>query len=586
MKHAFSLPPLLLIMLMSLAFLTNCQNREMTAHLNQADSLLDHDNAQAAYDLLQPDSAFYASTSSGFRNRFMLTFFNAKDQLFIPLNDDSMMLEVEKFYTARMLNNEATLARYLVAACYRDMGLPTMAQQWASKAIEQADTTKADFNFILLYKAEMLLGYTYETHLSAHNPMEQYNQAAFHALKAKDSMRRNDARLAVASNYISNGKLDKGIALSKECLHYMQGNCKLRQSNSLFITYQNLCRAYYKKGLVDESEKYLNSMQSANPHINAGIVDGDLYKSYYANKINILKYRQEYDSAISLAKMEQASQYPIYKYEAAYRLSELYHEKGCEDSAYKYLAIYNDYMDSALVRKQEAILQKYQHQTDIMNVRAQIKSYNEENRQRRVLFAIVVICSFVICMVIKRQKHKKYEIVTQELKDRSTKLEKLENYCKNLEKESQEYKANIAQLKKDLLFARGEIKGITPPSASEMLFKERLAAIMQTETMKQWQKIIQQGSEPTKAIYDQMLEEVRVIAPDTYDLLCNKAYIKDNNTLRLCLLIIFQTKNKLISSFFKWTPQLVSNSKSRLNECIFNQKSALCFIENLLTYKK
>ena len=194
----------------------------MSAQLDMADRLMDHDSIQQAYELLSPDSARFAQASRSLSMRYMLTFFNVKDQLILPLNDDSMMVEVENYYANHGNANEQTLSRYLLAACYRDMRLSSKAQQWALRAIEQADTTERNFDFRLLYKAELLLGGTYEASVPFSMVRDAYNQAAYHALKANDSLRWGMGKQLAASTMMQTGQLDESIEISKRCLRIFQ----------------------------------------------------------------------------------------------------------------------------------------------------------------------------------------------------------------------------------------------------------------------------------------------------------------------------------------------------------------------------
>ena len=157
-------------------------DKPMQAKLDRIDSLINNNRIDEAYRLMRNDSVKYAQASHSLCMRYMLAYTDVKNRLFIPLTDDSMMVEVEKFYASKGNPNEQTKARYLLAACYRDMNIDLEAQKWATTAIENADTTYQHFDYRILYNAYILLGNSFHSATSTETTLDAYEQATYYAL--------------------------------------------------------------------------------------------------------------------------------------------------------------------------------------------------------------------------------------------------------------------------------------------------------------------------------------------------------------------------------------------------------------------
>ena len=169
-------------------------------------------------EFLRKDSAKAANASEEDAMHYMLTLHNAKDQAYVPLTDESMMKKVEAYYSKHGHTNERTLARYLLAACYRDQNLYMESQHWANLAEEGADTTATDFNFDLLYKVCALRAQTFAFRVSKEVYLEDFQRAAYYAQKAGEGLKVAEANCRVALTYFNMGKFDKARREYENCI--------------------------------------------------------------------------------------------------------------------------------------------------------------------------------------------------------------------------------------------------------------------------------------------------------------------------------------------------------------------------------
>lgn len=564
-------------------FLSSCSDRrQMSAQLDMADRLMDHDSIQQAYELLSPDSARFAQASRSLSMRYMLTFFNVKDQLFVPLNDDSMMVEVENYYANHGNANEQTLSRYLLAACYRDMRLSSKAQQWALRAIEQADTTERNFDFRLLYKAELLLGGTYEASVPFSMVRDAYNQAAYHALKANDSLRWGMGKQLAASTMMQTGQLDESIEISKRCLRIFQKYPN--RPNAMFSSYLNLARIYCEKGYGSEAHAALEKARHVNKVIEEDIERSGLFSAYYANKVSVFIMQQKYDSALVYARKEYRSSDPVFKYGAAEKMSRIFASLNCPDSAYAYLSMYKDYQDSIQERDLNLNLQSYQHHFNIMQSRTQIDQSRLSAKIRGMIALVTIIVSLCVGVFFSLKVKYNKRLLLEKLQGKTEEYNRLQDYCKKMENKERDSSLVEAQLQQDLAQARQELSALSDVISPRSLYEDRLKALLQSDSMNMVLRKVKRTEILTREDLTLMLEDLHKIVPNTADLLQNEFYVKDKNLQQLCLLVIYQVKTKDISRLLCWQPQLVSTNKARLNEHIFGEKSARNLDVNLLTF--
>lgn len=565
-------------------FLSSCSDRrQMSAQLDMADRLMDHDSIQQAYELLSPDSARFAQASRSLSMRYMLTFFNVKDQLFVPLNDDSMMVEVENYYANHGNANEQTLSRYLLAACYRDMRLSSKAQQWALRAIEQADTTERNFDFRLLYKVESLLGNTYNASTSIATAIRSFQQAAYYANKANDSVRRNDAMLITANCYNDSGLHDKCIEMSKQILSLSKGD-GLYAINTKSAAYLNLTQAYISKNMYDKALAMLDSIQALNPSICNDVVSDEMYYYYYPNKSRVLMCKGMCDSALVLSKREYSSSNPVHKYGAAKEISQIFFKLGQVDSAYAYLKVYDDYMDSVKLRDMDLSLQDFQNHFNIMQSRTQIDQSRLSAKIRGMIALVTIIVSLCVGVFLSLKVKYNKRLLLEKLQGKTEEYNRLQDYCKKMENKERDSSLVEAQLQQDLAQARQELSALSDVISPRSLYEDRLKALLQSDSMNMVLRKVKRTEILTSEDLTLMLEDLHKIVPNTADLLQNEFYVKDKNLQQLCLLVIYQVKTKDISRLLCWQPQLVSTNKARLNEHIFGEKSARNLDVNLLTF--
>ncbi len=201
---------------------TNIDSDSDCAIIDRAESMLAADSLQEALNLLREDSTKLASKPPRIAMRFQLMLYNAMDQCFVPMKNDSMMKEVEKYYAINGNAYEQTLSRYLLAACYRDMNLYDECQKWANEAEEKADTLDKSFDYLLLYKLSGLKGELYVYKTADEVALQCYQNAAYYANKAKGPFERNRCHVSCGLHLLEDEAIRKGQGADKRLYQEIQ----------------------------------------------------------------------------------------------------------------------------------------------------------------------------------------------------------------------------------------------------------------------------------------------------------------------------------------------------------------------------
>ena len=137
----------LLLLLLALFSCTSREEREFSALLDRADSLM----------RTRPDSSLYilnkvgtpSTTSLSMRHALLRA--DALNKCDSVLPSDTLLREIADYYDRHGSANERMRAHYLLGRCYHDMGEAPRALECYQHAAELADTTRKDCDLYTLY---------------------------------------------------------------------------------------------------------------------------------------------------------------------------------------------------------------------------------------------------------------------------------------------------------------------------------------------------------------------------------------------------------------------------------------------------
>ena len=396
---------------------TNIDSDSDCAIIDRAESMLAADSLQEALNLLREDSTKLASKPPRIAMRFQLMLYNAMDQCFVPMKNDSMMKEVEKYYAINGNAYEQTLSRYLLAACYRDMNLYDECQKWANEAEEKADTLDKSFDYLLLYKLSGLKGELYVYKTADEVALQCYQNAAYYANKAKDPLRETDAMFRVAYIYSKMKQYEKAKELIKDCIKKYK-MCQVKETKYISLCLIKLAEIEINQDHPTQAGTYLNEVEKREGHRLDSmyyVLKQGLY-SYYPHKSDWYSLLHDYPAALACSKKEHSMGGIFQGYSCDY-MANWFAEMKQYDSAYIYLRRFVQFDDSVTKSQRAAELQATQHFFEAKKFENRIREAKQQTYTYQIIaqgLAIVLLWgAYLSTLYFLKRKEKE-----NELKDR------------------------------------------------------------------------------------------------------------------------------------------------------------------------
>lgn len=478
---------LLLVMVFPL-LMVSCSRggKELAAKLHLADSLIEAE-PDSGVALLVSLREQVEDASKANRYRYQLLLAKAMNKTYVPFTSDSVMKDVAQYYDRHGSPNERMMAHYLLGCVYRDLDSLPQALLEYETAISQADTTKADCDFLTLSRVYGQATEAYYESYMPQNTLEAAWNYIRYGLRAKDSVGVISGYDFIADAYSLMGKEDSEI-----CYH--------EKASRLYEKHQMLEEAAMSLGALIETYTKRKDLKNASRCLHryereSGLFDGkgnivpgrEIF--YYGKGLYFLN-TGAIDSAMFYFMKLKNKKHSTFneRYAAAIGLSQVYHKLGIFDSAYYYAnlecgysnRIINNMMEISCSRiKASSDMQKLSREADEKELEA------ERMRMYLLLFAafIVVVVSLVF-FVMRRKKERIRQRYDQYERDNAA-LVQAQEELRMLLAESEEEKQKLVKQKQgqiNLLLSRVEaISG--PADMAEVERRIRHAAI--TEKFRQ-----------------------------------------------------------------------------------------------------
>lgn len=479
---------LLLFVMVFPLLMVSCsrEGKELAAKLHLADSLIEAepDSGVALLVSLEEEAE---DASKANRYRYQLLLAKAMNKAYVPFTSDSVMKDVAQYYDRHGSPNERMMAHYLLGCVYRDLDSLPQALLEYETAISQADTTKADCDFLTLSRVYGQATEAYYESYMPQNTLEAAWNYIRYGLRAKDSVGVISGYDFIADAYSLMGKEDSEI-----CYH--------EKASRLYEKHQMLEEAAMSLGALIETYTKRKDLKNASRCLHryereSGLFDGkgnivpgrEIF--YYGKGLYFLN-TGAIDSAMFYFMKLKNKKHSTFneRYAAAIGLSQVYHKLGIFDSAYYYAnlecgysnRIINNMMEISCSRiKASSDMQKLSREADEKELEA------ERMRMYLLLFAafIVVVVSLVF-FVMRRKKERIRQRYDQYERDNAA-LVQAQEELRMLLAESEEEKQKLVKQKQgqiNLLLSRVEaISG--PADMAEVERRIRHAAI--TEKFRQ-----------------------------------------------------------------------------------------------------
>ena len=570
-----------------IAALSGCNGRKMTNQLEAISQMADV-NPDSALTALAKYEGEKQEWSKGDKMHFELVMLKAENKSEVTFKSDSIIKEVVEYFKEKGNANEKMLAYYLLGRTYFDMEEAPEALQAYYDAISSADTTSAscDYSTLTVVYGQMSRIFHqqnlphdeiwalkhYIEYIRRYESKKDYLIAKeqlirpLYLLNEKDSVlqiindtysalkqmgEHQEAADAIAVStyiYLERGELD-------EAKHAMD---IFEKESGLFDKYGNITEGrehyYYTKGFY---ELAVNRLDSAEYYFRKAIKYGYLSDGY-KGLLSIYREKQNIDSVNYFSRQYEAAQDSL-------------HNKMQTDAIHQMSALYN-YSRSQKEAEQE----------------------KEKAQDRLYLLSIISFATIILLMAVivvawlyrKNQKEKKARIAELEETlnnarlQRNTILEEL----RILKEKDYESIIAIKEKQEQELTKRIEILEAENKNTDAINRIDHLDIFLDSAIAQQFVKKATDKSErikPTESEWNLLTSQFSKDIPVTYKSFGQGKPLSQLEQ-RICILLILDIPEKVISLMTDSYASTISNAKARANEKLYGKKDAHSLRNNLI----
>ena len=570
-----------------IAALSGCNGRKMTNQLEAISQIADV-NPDSALTALAKYEGEKQEWSKGDRMHFELVRLKAENKSEVTFKSDSIIKEVVEYFKENGTPNEKMLAYYLLGRTYFDMEEAPEALQAYYDAISSADTTSTscDYSTLTVVYGQMSRIFHqqnlphdeiwalkhYIEYIRRYESKKDYLIAKeqlirpLYLLNEKDSVlqiindtysalkqmgEHQEAADAIAVStyiYLERGELD-------EAKHAMD---IFEKESGLFDKYGNITEGrehyYYTKGFY---ELAVNRLDSAEYYFRKAIKYGYLSDGY-KGLLSIYREKQNIDSVNYFSRQYEAAQDSL-------------HNKMQTDAIHQMSALYN-YSRSQKEAEQE----------------------KEKAQDRLYLLSIISFATIILLMAVivvawlyrKNQKEKKARIAELEETLNNSRLQRntILEELRILKEKDYESIIAIKEKQEQELTKRIEILEAENKNTDAINRIDHLDIFLDSAIAQQFVKKATDKSErikPTESEWNLLTSQFSKDIPVTYKSFGQGKPLSQLEQ-RICILLILDIPEKVISLMTDSYASTISNAKARANEKLFGKKDAHSLRNNLI----
>ena len=482
---------------------------------------------------------------------------------YVTFTTDSVMLRVAHFYDRHGSPNEQLRAHYLLGCTYRDLGEAPQALEEYQNAIDRADTTASDCDYMQLGKVYGQMAEMYHKQNLPEDELYARQQFIKYAQIAKDTlvyireiellikpyflMGDTITMMRILENsqelYRKHGYPQKAIAANGLTIHYLIEKGQLAKALELMVQYEN------ESGLFD----------------NKGFIKYDRISYYYTKGLYFLKTHQ-LDSAEYYMRLLLS----LKKDNNAYRgMMAVYEQRHQADSVVKYAHLFEEAIDTLNNRQRTATVHQMAKLYNYHRFQKQADAAILATAQTRLVYgtalAVMALCLVVFLFLFwrNRQKHREAQ-------------HNYENNLLLLDKANRElselstYKNEFARLINE---KTEEIRSLTETIHSyEQGFADRQSIIEKTEIYELFRKAAIKGIQPTAKDWSVLYSTVNHLMPNFHHfILANSSKLNEKKTMT-CYLVRIGIRPKAISEMVSVNPSYVTQMRTNMLRDIFGRE--------------
>ena len=574
-----------------LGVLMGCsERREYQDALSRAEAAMNEhsDSALLILDSLgQHEKAF----GKHFRMQYLLHRTNAQNKTNVTFTSDSLAKELVEHFDSRGTTNERVLAHYLLGRTLSDIGEAPAALQAYYDAIELADTTKADCDYVTLKGIYGQMASIFHHQNLPHDEIwailhyidcirrtantERYIVAKGQLIRPYYLLGEKDTVLKIINDTYQSlknvGNNDRAASILPTAMYIYIEREDLAKAKEIMDIFEYESSLFDKKGNIAKGrESYyfikgfyelaVHEIDSAELYFRKAVQYGYLSDGY-KGLLSVYKARNNVDSIVHFANLYEAAQDTL-------------HNKMQIDAIHQMSALYN--------------YNRSQREAEQERARAQ---------DTRILLGYILFIAIILLIIIiaiswlyhKNQKEKQKKIAQLEETLHNAKQQRcaVQEELKKLKEK--DYEGMIAakekqevQLTKDI--ERLQIENEMFRRKNKIKGTDHLDEFLDSQIARLFVKKAERKTErpkPSDAEWKLLMSEFSKHNPTTF-----KSFSKGKSLSkleeRICVLLILDISEKDILMMTNSGASTVSNAKSRANDKLYGKKEASSLKNNLI----
>ncbi len=251
---------------------------------------------------------------------------------------DSLMLQVADYYQRKGTPNDRMLSLYLLGCTYRDMGAAPRAIETWQKAVDEADTTRADCDLSTLMRIHSQMNVLYTLLHLPDLAKEEIKEAEALCWKMKDTLNALFFERKICESLFDNRDYNTCIQYA-DSFHHTYLQMGLQDKAALVSVY--CVKSFIELKEYAKAKEYLDIYESYclsekdHRKINGGLAPYYIYKgNYYLGIGNI-------DSAEACFRKAMPEMHLLHNdVDVYYRLCQIYELRNLPDSMFKYANLF------------------------------------------------------------------------------------------------------------------------------------------------------------------------------------------------------------------------------------------------------
>ncbi len=493
---------------------------------------------------------------------------------YVAFTTDSVMQQAVALADRHGTNTDRVRARYLLGCAYRDMGEAPQALDAFHQAIDVADTTSNDCDFLLLSKIHGQAGDLFFYQGMKRLAMQEYQEGERLAWRAKDTLTAILAYGCLGDCYYELGSYDSMLIVSErtrmvllERGDTMKGNTFLSQSiNSL------LSQGRYEEAgpllHIYESQSEVSDTANYNPNYNML----HYYKGMYAigtGNLNVARIALERFLSQSTSGNQRRLAYS--------ELFRLYSITNSLDSIKKYAALYQAVSDSIYLYTEKSHLQDIQGLYNYVRHQQLTNVMKEQTMRQQRLITILSFSLIILALtslhvfIYKRAKvRKQMQEVAANYSSTLYEYHQLKQQLSSAETERDSVQTSYDALRQRYAIVSEALANAQSDSKSPEEW-ELEDALLDSTVVRKLHFLAASRAMPEDCWFE-LCELAETAMPNFTEFLREKGLSRQSKEYMVCLLLRMRFALSEIAISLDISSQSLTNIRSRLLKRLFNIK--------------